>query len=325
MPSAPRVAPVDQLALFAPPDPLGPVYREAAALAARLPPGLHFGTSSWSFPGWQGLVYADARSESALARDGLAEYARHPLLGTVGIDRGYYGPIPAADFARYDAQLPPGFRACLKAPATVTSAVVPGDPSAAPRANVDFFNPDRYRREMGDAVAAAFQHRTAVVMFELPPVPPAFRLDPDNFAARLDDFLGALPTGVSYAVELRDARLFGPPYGRVLRRRGVSHVYNYWTAMPSVAAQSRRFAIADQPLGIVRLLLAPGTRYADRKKAFAPFAELRAIDPVMRADVVALVRQCLGAGREGYVLVNNKAEGSSPRTIWALAEMLAAE
>ncbi len=313
----------DQLALFAPPDPMGPVYRAAAELRARLPEALRFGTSSWGFPGWQGVVYAASRSESALARDGLAEYARHPLLRTVGIDRGYYAPIPPRDLQRYDAQLPPGFRACLKAPASVTSAVVPGDPSAAPRTNPDFLHPDRYLRDMGHVLAEHFLPRTALLMFELPPVPPAFRLDPDDFAARLDDFLGALPPGVSYAVELRDPRLFGPPYGRVLRRRGVSHVYNYWTAMPALAAQSRRFAIADQPVGVVRLLLAPGTRYADRKRAFAPFAELRAVDPTMRADVVALVRQCLGAGREGYVLVNNKAEGSSPRTIWALAEMLA--
>lgn len=317
------MAPVDQLALFAPPDPLAALYRDAAALAARLPPGLRMGTSSWSFPGWQGLVYATARSESALARDGLREYARHPLLRTVGIDRGYYAPIPAADLARYDAQLPPGFRACLKAPASVTSAVLPGDPHAAPRPNPDFLNPARYARDLGDALAADFLHRTAVVMFELPPVPPAFRLEPEEFAARLDDFLGALPAGVSYAVELRDARLFGPPYGRVLRRRGVSHVYNYWSAMPSVGAQGRRFAIADQPVGVVRLLLAPGTKYAERKAAFAPFAELRAVDPVMRAEVLALVRQCVGAGRDTYVLVNNKAEGSSPRTVWALAEMLA--
>ena len=86
----------DQLALFdvAPPEEPDPaaaqlqrMHAEARALAARLPRGVFFGTSSWSFPGWKGLVYSAARTQTALARDGLREYAAHPLLTTVGVDR----------------------------------------------------------------------------------------------------------------------------------------------------------------------------------------------------------------------------------------------
>ena len=83
------------------------------------------GTSSWSFPGWSGLVYGrPAASESRLARDGLAAYASHPLLTTVGIDRGFYAPLDAATFAGYAAQVPAGFRFLVKAPALVTDASV---------------------------------------------------------------------------------------------------------------------------------------------------------------------------------------------------------
>ena len=60
-------------------------HTDARSLAARLPQGLHFGTSSWSFPGWAGIVYSARRTESELAREGLREYATHPLLTTVGI------------------------------------------------------------------------------------------------------------------------------------------------------------------------------------------------------------------------------------------------
>lgn len=38
--------------------------------------------------------------------------------------------------------------------------------------------------------------------------------------------------------------------------------------------------------------------------------------------MLALVRQCVAAGRDTYVLVNNKAEGSSPRSIVELAREL---
>ena len=85
--------PGEQLDLFAraaspiEPSPLASVYAEAEAIAAKLPRDVFFGTSSWSFPGWAGIVYAHKRSESSLARDGLIEYAQHPLLRTVGVDR----------------------------------------------------------------------------------------------------------------------------------------------------------------------------------------------------------------------------------------------
>ena len=52
---------------------LGEGDASASALAARLPPEVYFGTSSWSFPGWQGIVYADAQFDHGLRAllDGL--------------------------------------------------------------------------------------------------------------------------------------------------------------------------------------------------------------------------------------------------------------
>jgi hypothetical protein len=45
----------------------------------------------------------------------------------------------------------------------------------------------------------------------------------------------------------------------------------------------------------------------------------------MRRDVIDLIRRSVNAGRGVFLLVNNKAEGSSPLTIEALAERLVAE
>src|SRR5262245_23045170 len=80
-----------QLDLFAPPAPPAPlpgvgaaeVSPAIAAVARGLPSDLYLGTSSWAFPGWQGLVYDRLATPSALARHGLAAYAQHPLLRTV--------------------------------------------------------------------------------------------------------------------------------------------------------------------------------------------------------------------------------------------------
>src|SRR5918993_608000 len=141
---------MSQLPLFettvqVPPDPaeaqLRRVHDEARTLVGRVPQGVHFGTSSWSFPGWKGLVYSAGRAQATLAREGLREYARHPLLTTVGVDRSYYAPIPIPDLREYASQLPPGFRCCFKAPAAVTALALgaPGQQTGNP----DFLSVDR--------------------------------------------------------------------------------------------------------------------------------------------------------------------------------------
>ncbi len=311
-----------QLGLFAGADPLAAVYAEAAALAARIDPRVRLGTSSWAYPGWQGAVYADARSEASLAREGLREYARHPLLRTVGIDRSFYAPVPEADLDRYASQLPEGFRCCVKAPASVSA------PSRFPVAagggrNADFLSPERFMADLGARLLARFAGHTAAVIFEVSRASPEHTPRSEDFAPRLDALLSALPPGLTYAVELREASLFTPRYAKVLRARGAAHVYNWWTAMPGLAAQARAVPPEEMPAAILRLVIPPGSRYEARKQAFAPFDRLREEHPAMRAEAVDIVRRATAAGRDAWVIVNNKAEGSSPATVAALARMLA--
>lgn len=321
---APRDSTSGQLALFASADPLRAVYAEAAALAARIPATVHLGTSSWNYPGWRGAVYAEARSEAALARDGLLEYARHPLLRTVGLDRSFYAPVPPDDLARYASQVPEGFRFCIKAPASVTSAIVFGSDRAGHAIrNDDYLSAVRYHHDLADRLLTHFAAHAGPVMFEVPRVPSAFTPRSEDFARRLDALLADAPSPLRHAVELREGALFTPRYVKALRARGASHVYNWWTAMPSLTAQAQAIAPEDMPQVIVRLVIPPGSRYEERKKRFAPFAHVQEPSLAMRAEVVTLLKRAIAAERPVWVIVNNKAEGSSPGTVLALARSLA--
>ena len=95
--------------------------------------------------------------------------------------------------------------------------------------------------------------------------------------------------------------------------------------MPLPAVQADVIPPESQPLNVIRLLLPPGTRYEQQREAFRPFDRIQAADPVMRSQVVALARRSAAAGRDAFILVNNKAEGSSPLTLMELARLLAAE
>jgi uncharacterized protein YecE (DUF72 family) len=323
-----------QLDLFAAPPPApisrSPVARrlehehaEAAAIVARLPRGVRFGTSSWSFPDWAGLVYSRVATVSELAREGLREYARHPLLTTVGIDRSYYAPIPPQDLVRYDAQLPPAFPCCAKAPEVVTSRVRParaGGSRAEP--NPDFLNATLFEDEMLGPFREVFRDHAGPFLLQFPPAPRSLRVAPPVFAEKLERFLSSLPKDFRYTVELRDPTLLTADYGRALAAHGVAHVYNYVTAMPMPARQAEAIPISSAPFAVIRLLMRPGTTYGERRDALAPFTRLTDRDDEMRAEVVSLARIAIDAGMPVSVLVNNKAEGCSPLTIRALAEML---
>jgi uncharacterized protein YecE (DUF72 family) len=299
---------------------------DVRALGERLPPGVRFGTSSWTFPGWSGLVYRRPRSQADLARDGLREYARYPLFGTVGIDRSYYAPLAADDLRRYAAQLPDGFPCCAKVPAMYSSPVLPGSGRAsAAIPNPDFLSADGFVADVLQPFMLHFRGHVGPFVLEVPPVPPEARLDPLAFADQLGRFLDALPRTCPISVELRDRRLVTPAYVSALNRTGAAHVLNYWSAMPMPGEQAALVDVARAPFMVVRLLLRPGTRYEARRNDFRPFNRIVDQDDRLRRDVTRLITDAAGRQQPVYVLVNNKAEGSAPLTIRALAEQLVAE
>src|SRR3954462_10824298 len=104
-----------QLGLFADTAPRSPPHVEAdRRLAERLPPGIRLGPSTWTFPGWEGIVCPTGLDQKDLVDGGLERIARYPLFRTVGIDRSYYAPLDEATLRDYAAELPAGFPCVIK-------------------------------------------------------------------------------------------------------------------------------------------------------------------------------------------------------------------
>ena len=93
----------EQITLFEQPDPVGSAEPAAdtAELGGKLPGQIRLGTSSWSFPGWAGLVYERTYPQATIAKEGLRAYAKHPLLGCVSLDRTFYNPISPTEATNY--------------------------------------------------------------------------------------------------------------------------------------------------------------------------------------------------------------------------------
>lgn len=282
-------------------------------LAARLHPAIRLGTSSWSFPGWEGLVYDRAATPRTLARHGLRAYARHPLLRTVGVDRSYYEPVPAKVWRQYAAAVPDDFRFVVKA---TRSLVTPGDPGC--------LDASRALAEVVEPVAGALGSKLGAILFQFPPTPGGALGGPRAFAESLYRFLDAIPDDVPLAVELRTPAWYTPDYRAALEHGGAGHG---WVVHPRMLTLDEQRALgppsAHRPT-VIRWMLAPGARYEAAREAWAPFDRLQAPDPGNREAVARLALEAAALGSPPMVVINNKAEGSSPRSVAALAERVAA-
>lgn len=306
-----------------------PPLPEDQALAAALSPRIHLGTSTWSYPGWQGLVWAGRHSEATLSRTGLPAYSAHPLLRAVGIDRGFYRPLAASEFQRHAEQVPPGFRFTVKAPSLVTDALVRSEDGRGQQPNPLFLDPTVALQDFIAPACEGLGATLGALVFQISPLPgPRLACMNEQFD-RLHALLLALPRlphGV-LAVEVRDAAWLTPDLVALLRDTGARYCLGLHPKLPPLAEQLPLLrALWPGPLvvrwNLNRLHGAYGYEAAEKK--YGAFDAMLDPDPETRAGLARIIRGTAGAGQEAFVTISNKAEGSAPLSVRALAQAIVA-
>jgi uncharacterized protein YecE (DUF72 family) len=320
---------------------------EVRALAARMPAHVHLGTSSWAYPGWRGIVFGDRAPAAALASEGLAAYASWPLARTVGLDRAFYATPSADEYRALAALVPPAFRFTVKADQRVTRPDMGADGStlgstvalrAAGVANPCFLDAGFLAHEVIAPAQAGLGALLGPVVLQFPSLDLGSRGrlgGAEAFIHRLGGFLSdarsMLGAGVVLAVEVRNRECFrvanAQRYAAALRAGTAAHAFLQHPTVPSIGEQRRALAEAgcdasSFPAVVVRWMLPAGTTYQAAADRFEPFDRLQAPDPAVRSEVVAILASS-AAARPGFVVINNKAEGSAVRSVEALAHEIA--
>lgn len=293
-------------------------------LAARLPPLLHMGTSSWSFPGWKGLVWSGDESVARLSRSGLAAYSSHPLLRLVSLDRAFYRPLSASEYAAHAAQVPEHFRFVVKAPSLVCDALVRGPDGRARQDNPSFLDPGLAVREFIEPALAGLSAKAGALVFQLSPLPERWLDRMDELLDRLDRMLATLPKrdsrapGAVVAVEVRNPEFLTPAFAAVLKANGATYCLGLHPRMPPVEDQLPVLrALWPGPL-VCRWSLNRkhgSFGYEEAKGLYEPFDRLVDADPATRDALARVIAGTAGAGFRVFVTINNKAEGSAPLSV----------
>lgn len=297
--------------------------------AQTLPNNIYLGTSTWTFPGWRGVVYRrEYSSERDFSQRCLEEYAQIPWFRTACIDSLFYNSPSPTTLRRYAEQVPPHFRWVSKVWERITIHSYPKHArygAQAGQKNPDFLNVSLFKdRVLSAYLDPVVRERTGPFVFQFAPFSPS-TMPYDEFIARLAEFVRALPNDFEYGVEVRNGELLRQSYFDALNDAGVTHCFNHWSSMPPVRAQMQ---IAAQSGGLkadffmARLLTPLGVTYQGAEKRFEPYDKVLEPNPQMRADMVAFCRRAISTGKRAFVTANNKAEGNSALTMATIGSLL---
>lgn len=294
---------------------------------------VNLGTSSWRYPGWCGLLYDEDRylwgthfSKKRFSEHCLEEYAE--VFRSVCVDSTYYA-LPKNDFLQgIAAQVPDGFQFSFKVPDDITIKTFPRTDAFGERAgrandlflSAGLLNMGFLRR------LEPIREKVGALIFEFSHFQTGDFEHGRDFVAALDHFFSEAPTGWRYAVEIRNGNWLHPDYFAMLARRGVAHVYNQWTRIPSALDQIGLHPLEENPFVIARYLLTPGRSFEWAREQFDPFHQLREIDPGARESMVRILRHAMHGdtrGRPTYLYVGNELEGNALHTFADVLETVA--
>jgi len=291
--------------------------------------GIFIGTSSWKYPGWFGTLYEEQRyiyrgkySEARFEKNCLIEYAE--VFKTVCVDAAYY-TFPRREYLhQLSHDVPDDFKFGFKVTDSITLKKFPNLErfgAKAAQKNSDFLNADLFANSFLKP-CEDIRSKVGLLMFEFSHFRPSDYEHGRDFVADLDSFLGKLPPGWPYAVELRNKTWLCEEYFHCLARHGITHVYNSWDAMPPVSEQMALPGSRTNPdLLAARFLLKPGRKYEDAVKNFQPYDKVKEETPDARAAGRAMIAEGKAVPtRKTFIFVNNRLEGNALQTISSMVD-----
>ena len=168
--------------------------------------GVHVGTSGWSYPHWDGVLYPPGLA----AASRLAHYTRR--FTTVELNASFYRWPKERTFAGWRRRLPSGFRLSVKAPRGLTHARRLYAPEVWVERLVSCWH------QLAD--------KRGVLLVQLPP---QLARDP-----RLEYFLGLFPEWMRLAVEFRHPSWLDDRVFEILSRHGAAYVVMSGAGLPCV-------------------------------------------------------------------------------------------
>ena len=279
---------------------------------------LEFGTCSWNYDSWIGLIY-DKKADYSAAY--LSQYAKH--YRTVEVDSWFYKVPEPSDATEYKSRVPPEFTFACKLTESISLTHERSRDKTAPLIlNPSFLSVEQYAQFVSNIselipqvflLELEFEYLNKQKMADLS----AFMKAIEAFVKKID--VEGLKNTVPLGIECRNANYLKREYFQFLKDHGIVHVFSEKLYLPHVYELYSQFSdlIGDR----VALRLLGGDRKEIETKTKGNWNEI--VDPKPDLpEVASMIRDISNGSRLVKVYLNNHYEGSAPKSIERLQNLL---
>ena len=281
---------------------------------------MSIGTCSWKYDSWQGLLYPEGGISNY-----LREYARH--YTTVEVDQWFWSlftkdnPIlPKSEVVReYAESVPADFVFCIKVPNSITLTHHYKKRSSDPLTpNPHFFSAELMQQFLDRLAPLSSQLGPLIFQFEY--LSKQKMSSQVAFLDRLEQFVEHLPQGYTYCIETRNPNYLNSRYFDFLAGHGLYHVFLQGYYLPPIFEVYAKYKDHIRDLTVIRLH-GPDRKGIEEQTGgnWNQIVSPKDQDIEKLSGMLHdLAARCVRA----YVYVNNHFEGSAPRTITRIHEIL---
>ena len=281
---------------------------------------LHIGTCSWKYDSWRGIVYSNAKGNNY-----LREYSQH--FSTVEVDQWFWSlfdgdkvvlPKPKV-VKEYADSVPEDFIFSIKVPNSITlTHHYKKEKSDSLQVNPHFLSIGVMKRflELLDPLGG----RIGPLNFQFEYLNKQKMGGAGEFVEKFGEFAAQLPAGFKYCVEIRNPNYLTNKYFDFLAVTGLHHVFLHGYYMPSIFDVYKQFKEKIQSLTVIRLH--GGNRKEIEEQTGNDWSEIVAPKDGDLQSLATMLADLRTRNIETFLYVNNHFEGSAPRTISRISELL---
>jgi len=279
---------------------------------------IRFGTCSWKYDSWQGIVYTEN------ARDNyLSEYAlKYP---TVEIDQWFWSlfgtdkvSLPVENIVReYTDSVPADFKFSIKVPNSITLTHFYRKSKTDPLEPNPYFLSNSLMNDFIDTLT--YMHpKIGVLMFQFEYLNKQKMASLDEFLNKFGAFIQDCPGDFNYGIEIRNPNYLKPSYFNLLNTYNLGHVFLQGYFMPPITDIYLNFRTYIQEYTVIRLH-GPDRSNIEKKGKGIWDSIIEPKDNEL-AKITKIIQELDDKNLDIYVNVNNHYEGSAPLTIERLRD-----
>lgn len=289
-------------------------------------PNLRFGTCSWKYDSWKGIVYDPAKKYTPY--DYLPDYAKH--FSTVEIDEWFWSLFPTGaklpnptTVKTYTDNVPENFLFTVKAPNAITLthyyAKQPAQyQSIANQPNANFLNSDLLKKFL--EILQPMGNKLGLLMFQFEYLNKQKMPSLKQFLDLLSQFFAKAPDGYDYAIEIRNPNYLTEPLNQFLREYNISPVLMDGYYMPPLTEAVEKIDISAGKSLIIRLQ-GPDQEGIE-KLTNSQWDKIISPQDEKLNTLAGIITDQVNKNRRVFINVNNHYEGSAPLTIKRIEDRL---